>query len=84
MPDPAPPRPTPATVRELIRTNPEARRRFGDAYAWLLAWLLVVIVAFTGLVAWLLARRSRRLRDALGRPRPVRWPDPGEARGSPP
>lgn len=72
---PPPPRWPAPTVRELIRTNPEARRRFGRAYAELLAWLLAAVLTITALLLWAYVRRARRLRERLGPPRPVRWPE---------
>ncbi|MEW4570187.1 hypothetical protein AB1L88_20160 [Tautonia sp. JC769] len=80
MPDPvanpSPPRP----LRNVIAEDPAARRRIGRAYAEFLAVVLVAIASITALVLWHLARRGRILRQNLGQPRRISWPDPDEQR----
>ena len=58
--------------------NPEFRRRIGRVSAGLMAAILAAIAGLTALTAWHFARRSRVLRERLGDPRPIRWPDPTE------
>jgi hypothetical protein len=68
-----PPRRRP--LREILRADPAARRRIGEAYAELLAASLVGLAGLSALLIWHLARRGRRLREQLGPPRKVRWPE---------
>ena len=76
MPDPQANPPPPRPLRQVIAENPAARRRIGRAYAEFLAVVLVAIAALTALVLWHLARRGRAIRQRLGQPRPISWPDP--------
>lgn len=75
MPDPPANPPPSRTLRNVIAENPAARRRIGRAYAEFLAVVLVAIASLTALVLWHLARRGRVIRQRLGQPRPISWPD---------
>lgn len=63
------------SLRDRIRKDPEARRRFGRAYAELLAAVLFCIVVLGLLFVWVVRRRAERVRASLSPPRPVRWPE---------
>jgi hypothetical protein len=54
---------------------PTARNRLTRAYAELLAVVLASVAGVAMLLLWHLARRGRLIRDRLGSPRQVRWPE---------
>ncbi|RUL87138.1 hypothetical protein [Tautonia sociabilis] len=70
----------PGPDRGAIARNPDARRRVGTAYAELLAVILASVLGIGGLLLWHLSRRGRLIRDRLGNPRPVRWPEQDDDR----
>ncbi|WP_169973019.1 hypothetical protein [Tautonia rosea] len=76
MPDPLANRPAARPLRKVIAENPDARRRIGQAYAEFLAVVLLAIVSLTALVLWHLVRRGRVIRQRLGPPRTISWPNP--------
>jgi hypothetical protein len=61
--------------RAGLDDGPAARDRLSRAYAQLLAVVLASVAGIAVLVLWHLARRGRLIRDRLGSPRQVRWPE---------
>ncbi|CAN5730654.1 hypothetical protein BH23PLA1_BH23PLA1_37730 [soil metagenome] len=53
----------------------EARRRIGRASAALLGMILAALSMLSALLIWHLVRRGRIVRQRLGPPRPIQWPD---------
>ncbi|QDV36578.1 hypothetical protein [Tautonia plasticadhaerens] len=66
--------------RPAIADVPAARDRLGRASAQLLAAVLVAVSGLAALVLWHLARRGRLIRDGLGPPRRIRWPEDPDGR----
>lgn len=63
-------------LRRILEERPEARGRLGRAVAALLGAGLVALVVLGALLMWHIRRRARLIRERLGPPRIVRWPDP--------
>lgn len=76
MRDPGPA--DPPDRRPALADDPASRGRLTRASAELMAALLAAISVLTALVLWHLARRGRLIRERLGSPRQVRWPDRAE------
>jgi hypothetical protein len=73
----AEPKKKPSRLKELLG-RPEARGPVSRAVVSLLAAALVSMAVLGALLIWHMARRARLIRQKLGPPRPIRWPDQGE------
>lgn len=63
-------------LKRILDERPEARARLGRAVAELLGTGLFALAVLGGLLVWHVRRRARLIRERLGPPRIVRWPEP--------
>ncbi len=78
----APAGPQKTTLRRILEERPEARRRLGRAVAELLGTGLFTLATVGVLLIWHLRRRGRLIRERLGPPRVVHWPDPEDLKSN--
>ena len=73
-----------STLKRILDERPEARRRLARAIAALLGTALVALGVLGGLLVWHVRRRARVIREGLGPPRVVRWPEPEDLKAEEP
>ncbi len=73
--DPGAPTPRRTPLRRILDESPQSRRRLSRAIVALSSAALVALAAIGVLLAWHIRRRARLVRERLGPPRIVRWPD---------
>ncbi len=71
-------------LKRILDERPEARGRLGRAIAALLGTALVALGLLGGLLVWHVRRRARVIRERLGPPRVVRWPEPEDLKAEEP